>query len=268
MKTVELKEVEHQFKTGNKCPSISPNINEDSLFVHDGEVVGFYKKNLTGKLKELLKLIDVEFRSKNVPKSLLERSDVFSAVYKDGKTRKQAIATQTVQMSTILGSMLPKPHMRRPYPSSSSVHQKESAKNYIKAMIIASKESEKYIEKYAPELYKEYKRKVEKEVPDKWKLGNLFTGSISNYNIPAPFHRDNLNLKGGVNVILTTRNNATGGCLHVPEYDITIEMADNSMCVYPAWRNMHGVTPIQAQDEKSYRNTHIFYTLKGFNKYN
>ena len=268
MKVIDLKNVEHKYKIGNRCPFIEPNITEDSIFVEDGEVIGFYKKDLKGKLKKLLMLIDAEFRSKNVPKSLLERSDVFTAVYSKGKTRKQAKATQTVQMSTILGSMLPKAHMRRPYPSVSAVHQKDSAVNYIKAMIMASKESEKYIKRYAPEVYKSIKQKIEDEVPEKWRFGNIFTGSISNYNISAPFHQDNSNLKGGVNVILTTRNNATGGCLHIPQYDATIEMGNNSMCVYPAWRNMHGVTPIQANDDRAYRNTHIFYTLKGFHKYN
>ena len=267
MKTLILESKKHKHKIGNRCPNITPNVTEDTLFVENGEVIGFYKKNLKGKLKKLLKLIDLEFRSKNVPKSLLERSDVFTAVYKKGLTRKQAKATQTIQMSTILGSMLPKPHMRRPYPCTSAVHQNNKANNFIKAMIMASKESETYFKKYAPEVYKEFKNMVDMEVPEKWRFGNIFTGSISNYNISAPFHQDNSNLNGGVNVILTTRNNATGGCLNVPEYDITIEMEDNSMCVYPAWRNMHGVTPIQTYDDRSYRNTHIFYALKGFNKY-
>ena len=99
---LQLKDKEHNFKVGNRCPFIEPNVKEDCLFIYDNEVIGFYKKNLTGKLKKLLEIIDIEFRSKRVPKSLLERSDVFQAVYKEGKTRKNAKATQTVQMSTIL----------------------------------------------------------------------------------------------------------------------------------------------------------------------
>ena len=268
MITHHLKKKEHKFKIGNRCPHIEPNIKEDTILIEDDEVIGFYIKNLKGKSKELLKLIDIEFRSKKVPKSLLERSDVFDAVYRKGLTRKSAKATQTIQMSTILGSLLPKHHMRRPYPCVSAVHQREEAKNYIKAMIIASKECENYIKRYAPEIYKRQTKLVKENVPKKWRFGNIFTGSISNYNISAPFHKDGANLKGCINVILTTRNNATGGCLHVPEYDITMEMANNSMCVYPSWRTMHGVTPIQVNDDRSYRNTHIFYLLNGFQDYN
>tara|TARA_R100000152_G_scaffold18399_1_gene10196 strand:+ start:9013 stop:9834 length:822 start_codon:yes stop_codon:yes gene_type:complete len=267
MKSVELISKEHNHKIGQRCKDIEPNVTQDSLFVENGEIIGFYKTNITGKIKKLLDIIDIEFRSKNVPKSLLERSDVFDAVYNKGKTRKQAKATQTIQMSTILGSMLPKPHMRRPYPCVSSVHYKNEAKNFIKAMIMASIESESLIKKYANNILQRQKELVSKKVPKKWQFGNIFTGSISNYNISAPYHKDNNNLVGGVNVIYTTRSDAEGGFLNVPEYDITIEMAHNSVCVYPAWKNMHGVTPIKTYGSRSYRNTHIFYVLKGFEKY-
>lgn len=43
--------------------------------------------------------------------------------------------------------------------------------------------------------------------------------------------------------------------------------ADNSMLVYPAWRNVHGVTPIVPTREGGYRNSLVFYSLKAFNKY-
>ena len=71
----------------------------------------------------MVDIANKEFRSKNVPKSLLERSDVFANKYKKGMTRKEAKAMGTVQMSAILGSIPPKPHMRRPYPTISAVHR-------------------------------------------------------------------------------------------------------------------------------------------------
>ena len=103
-----------------------------------------------------------------------------------------------------------------------------------------------------------------KEIKKDWKFGNMFTSSISNFNISAPFHRDTGNLEGTVNIILTKRNNANGGCLNVPDYNATFEQADNSMLVYPAWRNVHGVTPIKPIAENGYRNSLIFYPLKAF----
>jgi hypothetical protein len=266
MKSLELKNIKHPYKVGNRCEHFTPNIVDDTYFTENGNIIGFYKTNLKGKLRKLLDLIDIEFRSKNVPKSLLERSDVFSAVYKEGLTRKQAKATQTIQMSTILGSIMAKPHMKRFFPRRSAVHQEAKSKNYIKGMLMACLEGEKIIKKLMPEAYKEQKRLIDK-VPSKWRFANLFTGSISNYNISAPFHLDRGNIKGALNMIFTKRLNSKGGHLHIPDYNATIEMSDNSLCVYPAWRNIHGVTPIYLDDDRSFRNTHIFYAVKGFEKY-
>jgi hypothetical protein len=36
------------------------------------------------------------------------------------------------------------------------------------------------------------------------------------------------------------------------------------MLVYPAWRNVHGVTPIIPLKEGGYRNSLVFYPLKAF----
>ena len=267
MNILQLPEIkEHKKKIGKRCDYIEPNVTEDTLFFENGCPIGFYKKNLTGRMKTLLNIIDIEFNSDNVKKSLLERSDVFDAVYRKGLSRKQAMASQTIQMSAILGAMLPKAHMKRPYPCISAVHRQESAKNYIKAMLMASYESEKYLERHIPDVYYVQKKRMDK-VPKKFKFGNLFTSTISNYNIAAPFHKDNSNIKKAVNVIMTKRKHSKGGCLVVPDYDITIECADNSMLVYPAWKNVHGVTPILPSEKGGYRNSHILYALKGFEKY-
>jgi hypothetical protein len=263
MKLINLQKVEHEIKVGKKCEYIEPNITEDSLFYLEGKLVGFYISSVEGKFKSYLEIANKEFRSNNVPKSLLERSDVFKAVYTDGLTRKEAKRTQTVQMSTILGSIPPKPHMRRPYPSISAVHAVESAQTYIKAMLLTCKEAELIVKEIMPKQYKT-QLDVFKSVKDKWKFGKLFTSSISNFNISAPYHRDTGNFKDTINVILTKRKDSKGGCLNVPDYGITIEQADNSMLVYPAWLNVHGVTPIIPTKEGGYRNSLIFYPLKAF----
>mgnify|MGYP003119597201 CR=1 FL=1 len=266
MKTIKLEQVEHNIKIGKNCPYYEPNIKEDCLLELDGEIVGFYIKDVSKyseRLSLLLAVADKEFRGDNVPKSLLERSDVFKKVYKQGMTRKEAKATGVVQMSTIIGSIPPKPHMRRPYPNISAVHRDKKAQTFIKAMWGACLEAEQIIKEIAPHLY-ERQQELFEDVKDEWKFGTMYTGSISNFNISAPFHRDTGNIKGTVNTILTKRNNANGGCLNVPDYNVTFEQADNSMLVYPAWRNIHGVTPIKPIAENGYRNSLIFYPLKAF----
>jgi hypothetical protein len=259
MQKINLQEKKHSIKVGDICNYKNPNVIEDSIFYFNEKPIGFYLKSLPDKAKKLADLANFELRSKNVPKSVMKRQ------IPDGKNEDGTFKykNQVDQFSTIIGSVPPKPHMKRNYPIISSVHSVESAKKFIKAMVLLAIESEKIIHDLLPEQYNEQIR-IFKNVSDKWKFGNLFTSSISNYNISAPFHRDTGNIPNTVNVIICKRLNSNGGDLHVPDYDATIGQIDNSILVYPAWRNVHGVTPIIPTFEGGYRNSLIFYPLKAF----
>tara|TARA_R110000803_G_scaffold25845_3_gene61719 strand:+ start:4772 stop:5584 length:813 start_codon:yes stop_codon:yes gene_type:complete len=267
MRILKLKEVEHKTKVGKECPYIEPNVSEDCLLEVDGEIIGFYIKDVkeySKKLNLLLAIANKEFKSDNVHKTKMDRSDVFEARKKNPNlTRSEARELGTSQMSVILGSTPPRPQMGRPYPNISIIHRDKKAQTFIKAMWGACLEAEQIIKKLTPHLY-ENQVELFKDVKQEWKFGTLYTSSISNFNISAPFHRDTGNIKGTVNIILTKRNNSKGGCLNVPDYNATFEQADNSMLVYPAWRNIHGVTPIKQITEDGYRNSLIFYGLKAF----
>ena len=105
MKKIDLVQVEHEVKVGDLCEYKEPNILEDSIFMHEGEPVGFFMNQITGKLKQFIEIANNEFRSERVPKSIMAR------------------ASGVQQYSTIIGSVPPKPHLRRPYPSISSVRK-------------------------------------------------------------------------------------------------------------------------------------------------
>jgi hypothetical protein len=265
MKRVDLIKVEHNVKIGDKCEYIEPNVIEDSIFYADGEAIGFYLTKMPEKMCKLADLANAEFQSKNVPKTMMDRSDVVKKAQLENKTPRQIIAEGRgcSQMSTLLGSIAPKPMVRRPYPNIAQVHSVKSAQTFIKAMLLLAKESEQLIKEILP---KQYEQQIElfKQVEDKWKFGNLFTSSISNYNISAPYHRDAGNIIGAVNVIICKKFNSKGGDLNIPDYGATIGQRDNSILVYPAWRNIHGVTPILPTLEGGYRNSLIFYPLKAF----
>lgn len=264
MKTIKLHKQEHNVKIGKDCPYYEPNITEDCMLELDGEVIGFYIKDVSKysiKLSQLISISNKEFRSDNVPKQEMSRGP--QGTKADKLKRQKEGKNLVTQFSTILGSVAPKPHMRRPYPTISSVHRENKSKTFIKAMWGASVEAEKIIKQLTPEIYKT-QLELFKDVNKKWRFGNLFTSSISNFNIAAAYHRDTGNIVGAVNVILTKRNNSSGGSLNVPDYNVTFEQADNSMLVYPAWKNIHGVTPIIKTAEDGYRNSLIFYPLKAF----
>lgn len=258
MKTLELIQLDHTIKVGDTCPFIEPNVVEDTIFTINGKPIGFYLRDISKyspKAAQLADIADSELRSKRVPKSVMKRSSGFI----DGDKDKQV-----EQYSTILGSIPPKPHMRRPYPTRSSVHNVPKAKTFVKAMLMLVKESENIIKQLTPDLYEEQKRLIADNIAKEWRFGDLFTSSISNFNIAANFHRDNGNLKGCANVIIAKRQNSTGGCTTIPDYGATVDSKDNSMLYYPAWRNVHGVTPIIPTHKGGYRNTLVFYPLRSF----
>lgn len=260
MKRIDLIKVEHNRKIADVCEYIEPNITEDCIFYSDGEPIGFYLTKMPEKMCKLADLANAELRSKNVPKTEMRRAP------KDGideETGKYKYKNVVLQYSTILGSVPPKPHMRRNYATISSVHSVKSAQTFIKAMLLLAKESEFLIKEILPKQY-EQQVKLFEDVPEKWRFANLFTSSISNYNISAPFHRDTGNIVGAVNVIICKKFNSKGGDLHIPDYNATIGQQDNSILVYPAWRNVHGVTPIIPTFEGGYRNSLVFYPLKAF----
>jgi hypothetical protein len=255
MTRINLIEIEHNKKIGDICEYIEPNITQDCIFYADGEPIGFYMKQMPEKMCKLSDLANKELNSNNVPKSKMNRGTEEHA--------KQKGMEWISQYSTIIGSIAPKPHMKRTYANYSSVHSVKSAQIFIKAMLLLAKESEHLIKEILPKQY-EMQLEMFADVKDKWKFGNLFTSSISNFNISAPFHRDTGNIQNCVNVIICKRLNSKGGDLHIPDYNATIGQVDNSILVYPAWRNVHGVTPIIPTFEGGYRNSLIFYPLKAF----
>jgi hypothetical protein len=269
MKRIDLIQVEHSRKIGDVCEYIEPNITEDCIFYADGEPIGFYMTKMAEKMNKLADLANAEFLSKRVPKQDMIRTNFKEIKCENGKligyTDRQILNGGGVvkQMSTIIGSTAPKPHLGRNYPNKHSNHSIKSCQTFIKAMILLSKESEQLIKEIIPIQY--YKQlELFRDTKAKWKIGELFTSSISNYNISAAFHKDGLNMEGAVNVIICKRLNSKGGDLHVADYNATIGQQDNSILVYPAWRNLHGVTPIIPTFQGGYRNSLIFYPLKAF----
>lgn len=260
MKRVDLVKVEHSVRVGDVCQYKEPNVTEDCIFYADGEPIGFYLSQMPEKMCKLANLANAEFRSKNVPKQKLLRQNTDGY---DDVNKRYKYKDRVEQLSTIIGSIPPAAQRGRPYPNLHSNHSVKSASTFIKAMIMLGHEAEKLIQQYLPKQH-EAQLKVYKNTSKKWMLTNLFTSSISNYNISAGFHIDSKNAKNTVNAIICKKVNATGGDLHIPDYNATIGQQDNSILVYPAWRNIHGVTPITPTHEGGYRNSLVFYPLNAF----
>ena len=249
-----LELVKSPLKIGDQPSDIPPNIHESCILIDpDGTPVGMFLKTLPNDLQNLVNIADAEIHTDRVPKSTMKRS---SGLHDD--------AADVLQYSTILGSIPPKPHMRRSYPSRSSVHANKKANTFVKAMNAAGIAAFKLVAEHIPTVISTHKAACNERLPDKWRFANHFSSTISNCNISAPIHQDNANIKGAINLIITKRQNSTGGNLHVPDFDATFDQTNNSLLVYPAWRNRHGVTPIIPTHQGGYRNSHVWYALNSF----
>ena len=154
--------------------------------------------------------------------------------------------------------------MRRVWGGRSQVHTHKSANIFIKAMLKAGKIGMGLVSHYVPSVHRVHLEAVARRLPSQWRFTPYFSSTISNCNIAAPIHQDHANVKGAVNLIVTKRQNSEGGNLYVPDYDACFDQSNNSLLVYPAWRNMHGVTPIVPTHQGGYRNSHVWYALDSF----
>ena len=252
---VRLTPRQSPLKIGDITPDLEPTVTESCILLDpDGTEVGLFLKELPKDLINLVTIADQELRSDRVPKDTMER------VTPDGPGKW----IRRKQYSTILGSCAPRPHLRMPYPRRSQVHSNKTAGTFIKAMLKAGKLCMGLVNHYIPNVHKHHLARVEERLPSKWRFANYFSSTISNCNIAAPIHQDNANIKGAINLIITKRQNSKGGNLHVPDYDATFDQTNNSLLVYPAWRNRHGVTPIIPTHQGGYRNSHVWYALDSF----
>lgn len=264
MKRVEIKKVEHDRKVNQRLEYLEPNIDESILFHEDGEDLGFFMKKMPEKLCKLADLANEEFLSDRVPKTEMFRAETVKYI-KEGHSRAEAREWGCTQMSCILGGVPASPVHRRHHNNLSQVHKEESAKTFIKAMYALAMEVGYLVRDILPAQY-ERQLELMSSVPDRFKFGELFTSSISNFNISVPFHKDQNNIVGTVNCIITKRRNSKGGNLFVPDYDANFNQTENSLLVYPVWRNLHAVTPIVPTHDGGYRNSLVFYPIKHFQK--
>lgn len=54
----------------------------------------------------------------------------------------------------------------------------------------------------------------------------------------------------------------TGGRLSIPEFDIKLEIEDNTLVIFNGQEILHGVTPIIKAHPQGYRYTVVYYSME------
>lgn len=97
-------------------------------------------------------------------------------------------------------------------------------------------------------------------IHDDWRFCDTpWTSGIINHTAALPYHRDSGNLPGTWSAMVMCKRGCTGGELHLPEYNILLEVPDKSLCLFDGQAVWHGVTPFTLRNSESYRFSIVMY---------
>lgn len=120
---------------------------------------------------------------------------------------------------------------------------------------------EDYLESQMPEIAKRQKE-INEQIEPNWKFkSGLFTSGILNKSNQLVYHTDNGNVKGTLSAMVCFKKSVTGGDLHLPEYDVDVDISDGSLIIFDGQGTSHGVRPFHLNNKGGDRFTLVFYSL-------
>jgi hypothetical protein len=120
-----------------------------------------------------------------------------------------------------------------------------------------------YYERLNPQLFAGHTEAAGK-VLDQYRIGESpFTSAIINKDNVLPYHYDSGNFKDVWSLMLGFKKDVEDGYLVVPEYDLALEVADNSLSGFDGQVALHGVSPFKKLSRYAYRYTIVAYSKSG-----
>lgn len=236
-KELNAKELKSRFAVESDASQL---IKEDTLLVEDGKPILLYKKIDwcdTEELRQCCMTVkyttDTRLPKKNMP-GITTRSAIFGY-------RPRVPLRQDFCSATSMANVNPVEH-------ATITH-------------FASKLTDVY-RQYFPETFAQHELKAN-DVKAEWRIPNsVFTSGIINKNNPLQYHHDSGNFKGVLSNMVAFKNGIAGGRLVLPEYDLKLEIADNTIAIFDGQSIVHGVTPIRKFTSNAYRYTIVYYSLE------
>ena len=248
-----MKIIEASFKEwqpGNKKQT-APMIKD----AENGDVILIDKEHQTIVAAQLHIKPDMEETCSQV--SRLLRHDVKWAM--DSKVPARMSGIRSV--NRVFGTLEPN-KLRRRYGCTSAMLDKENKElsELLGKISVGNFDLFKEVDPYRAE---EHQRIVNNEIHPDWLIaGTPYTSGIINHSAALPYHKDSGNLIGSWSAMLSIRKNMDGGCLHLPEYGVTLGIPDRSVTIFNGQALWHGVTPMIATKKDAYRFTIVWYAKK------
>ena len=169
--------------------------------------------------------------------------------------------TQGLKSRSKIFGYMPRETIRKDYCSSTALARDDPETHSLIAEF--GQTLAKYYKRWVPDVYDFHESKAKDKILDQWRIpGTPFTSGIINKNTALKYHFDSGNFKDVYSNMVAWRHKVVGGHLAIPEYNIGLEIADNSVVFFDGQKIMHGVTPIKYLSPKGYRYSLVFYTLR------
>lgn len=185
----------------------------------------------------------------------------YKEAFKKIKYQKTERTAGLKTVSRIFG-FAPRVTLRKDFCSATSLST-EDLEAHDLIVELGQKIAELYLQR-APEMYQKHNDTTKEKMRAEWVIpGTPFTSGIINKNNPLKYHFDTGNFKKVFSCMVAFKHECKGGHLSLPEYDMGIEIADNSILLFDGQEILHGVTPFELTAVDGYRFTAVFYSLRG-----
>ena len=210
-------------------------IKESCILKYEGNIIGVY-----------LILPQLSVRLLNAVKSIK---------YNTGR-RQRGLVTE----SRVFG-YTPRKAMRGDYCSTTALASDHSKEHNLICSYGA--EITKFYKEHCPDMYNQHNDLAQQKVKPNWIIKDTpFTSGIINKNSALNYHFDAGNFNDVYSNMLAYKKDIEGGYLALPEYNVGLEIANNSVLFFDGQKILHGVTPIKYKSPNAYRYTLVYYTLK------
>jgi hypothetical protein len=236
-KPINVKEYKSRYAVESDAELL---IKDDTLIVEDGKPILLYKKINWCDTKPLL--------------------EACKSVKYSAETRLPKKGMKPIKTRSAIFGYKPRVPLRQDFCSATAMAVNHPQEHSI-VTTFAENLTDIYKE-YFPDTYALHQQKME-SVRKEWVIPNsVFTSGIINKNNPLQYHHDTGNFKGVLSNMVAFKNGVAGGRLVLPEYNLKLEIADNTITIFDGQSIVHGVTPIKKYKEDSYRYTLVYYSLE------
>lgn len=161
-------------------------------------------------------------------------------------------------INRVFGTLEPN-KLRRRFGCTPATLNKENPK-LLNLLEKISKENFNIFKEIDQQRATEHERIVREHIHSDWLIADTpFTSGVINNSAALPYHKDSGNLIGSWSAMLAIRKNTDGGHLHLPEYDITLGIPNQSVTIFNGQALWHGVTPMIQTKKDAYRFTIVWY---------